>query len=906
MGGESASSLLDDPHPLLVAGDEISGFHVPGTAETAADADSRRILLDIPERNREALSWGGNTSGSWKNALWILLLPFALVNVAGYMHKPGGRPSSRMRWLSLTLTLSVVALAAATAYELMAAQCGSSGLCVERVSWLAPFAWQLQGQDVFFGYPTRRLGLVTLAPLGILALLWFAGRYAYKDLESYLDRRLQGDGRGKGLTSRSFWNGYETSFRARMIHLAAGRTLIGGGLAWAIIGYAPDHPLQAPAGGIVYAAALVLGGCAAACVLPAVYRNRPDGSLWLMLGLLQIASWALLGAALGLSAAWSAGYVPVWWAGAGGLFGLAVVQVVLAARRVGRSLAAGAGRLDEPAQAPKRSSLPFTLAPLVAGLLAGVALVPPGPLPAQFALGSTPMFERLFAAPYQVAWAVGAVQFAMLILLLFGRFAPPQAQRPDRCRQPVGPHWRPGDLARAPLYGRGGAAFGVLAVFMILAVGAGVHRGVANLVALDPAARLLPEFAEYLEPGVPAVAVNSVPGVGLAGEGPELIQATIPWWYETAAHVLVLLILGLILSAALFVRKLKLEPTEAQLEEVRDHVLGTSAGPDVLSEPDDRNRLIRVFRSWAWTRELARADKRLFWTTLVVAVLGLYLLLLQAPLGIERVDAIRMRAPGLFPAGLTGQHLGFMAAFSLWLVGMLPLVAILGLRAAAQKEQWRRQIGRAWDVLMFWPRSVQPFAPPCYAERVVPQLRLHIDTLHRQGRRVVLAGHSQGSVIAAAAAVIGPLPEVEAILAPPPTSPFRRVDLVVYGSPIALLYERYFPAYFGREFFAAAREETFGWHHIFARSDVFAFPFWDGRPSDPGDSCPLCEQPDESVLRTPGPAADCIVLDPELWEWPSGEPPRPPIRGHSSYATARHRHFEEHLKRIARKAYELQ
>ena len=906
VGGESASSLLDDPHPQLVAGDQISGFYVPGTSDPPPAFAGPRVPLDIPERSREALSWGGNTSGSWKNALWILLLPFALVNVAGYMHKPGGQPTRRMRWLSLTLTLSVVALAAATAYDLVAAQCGSSAMCVQRVSWLAPFSWQMRGEDIFLGHPTRRLGLVTLAPLGMLALLWFAGRYAYKDLESYLDRRLQGDSKGQGLTSRSFWNGYETSFRARLIHLAAGRTLIGGGLAWALLGYAPDNPLQEPATAIASAAAVVLGGCVAAGVLPAVYRNRPDGGLWLLLGLLQISSWAVLGAALGLSAAWSTGYGPVLGIAAGGLFGFAVARIALAARRVGRVVAGGEGGLDEPAKAPKRSSLPFTVLPLFAGLAAGVALLPAGPLPTRFELGQTPMFERLFAAPYQVAWTIAGIQFFLLILLLFGRFAPAQALRPDRCRQPAGPHWKPGDLKHPPLYGRGGAAFGVLAVFMILAVGAGVHRGVANLVALDPATRLLPEFAQYLDPGVPAVALNSVPGVGLAGEGPELIQVTIPWWYETAAHVLVLLIAGLLLAAVFFVRSLGTRPTDEQLQEVSDHVLGASGGPDALRELDDRNRLHKVFRAWAMTRELARADKKLFWATLGAAVLGLYLLLLQAPVGVERVDAIRIRLPGLFPGELTGRPLGFLSTFSLWLVGMLPVVAILGLRAAAQKEQWRRQIGRVWDVLMFWPRTIQPFAPPCYAERVIPQLRLHIDTLHRQGRRVVVAGHSQGSVIACVATAIGPLPEEVALLAPPPSSPFWRVDLVVYGSPIAVLYERYYPAYFGTGLFAAVRKEAFGWHHLFARTDVFAFPFWDSEPAGPGDPCPLCAVPNEQTLKPPGPVGECVVVDPEPWEWPSGEPPRPPIRGHSTYATGKHARFEEHLKQIARKAHELQ
>ena len=50
--GAPAEEILDDPHPRMVAGDRISAFLEP----------SQRHCIDIEERSRQALSWGGNTN----------------------------------------------------------------------------------------------------------------------------------------------------------------------------------------------------------------------------------------------------------------------------------------------------------------------------------------------------------------------------------------------------------------------------------------------------------------------------------------------------------------------------------------------------------------------------------------------------------------------------------------------------------------------------------------------------------------------------------------------------------------------------------------------------------------------------------------------------------------------------
>lgn len=89
-----------------------------------------------------------------------------------------------------------------------------------------------------------------------------------------------------------------------------------------------------------------------------------------------------------------------------------------------------------------------------------------------------------------------------------------------------------------------------------------------------------------------------------------------------------------------------------------------------------------------------------------------------------------------------------------------------------------RKVGVLWDVASFWPRWYHPLAPPAYGPNVVTTLRKHIET----GAVDVLAGHSQGSVIAAVATQQAAARDS-----------LRPRGLITYGSPIELLYGNIFP-----------------------------------------------------------------------------------------------------------------
>ncbi|MET7425344.1 hypothetical protein [Dactylosporangium sp. NPDC005555] len=120
-----------------------------------------------------------------------------------------------------------------------------------------------------------------------------------------------------------------------------------------------------------------------------------------------------------------------------------------------------------------------------------------------------------------------------------------------------------------------------------------------------------------------------------------------------------------------------------------------------------------------------------------------------------------------------GTYLIGLSAFALVFIGVL----------AYRYQRFRRIVGVLWDLGTFWPRAAHPLAPPCYAERAVPELARRAGWLAAEQGGVILSGHSQGTVLAAATVLQLP-PEAQA-----------RTALLTYGSPLRRLYARFFPAY---------------------------------------------------------------------------------------------------------------
>jgi hypothetical protein len=178
-------------------------------------------------------------------------------------------------------------------------------------------------------------------------------------------------------------------------------------------------------------------------------------------------------------------------------------------------------------------------------------------------------------------------------------------------------------------------------------------------------------------------------------------------------------------------------------------------------------------------------------------------------LGVLAVGGVAAAAAAAFAPFVLGP-LGEVFVQGLLTAGTLVTLLIAGwlvatLRRAYSDGNQRRVIGAIWDVGTFWPRATHPFAPPCYAERAIPEvvdrigvlagidavdLGLPADpavppALSLSTGPVLLTGYSQGAIIA------------PAVIAQLKSEVRGRVALLTLACPARRLYGRAFPAYFG-------------------------------------------------------------------------------------------------------------
>jgi hypothetical protein len=220
-----------------------------------------------------------------------------------------------------------------------------------------------------------------------------------------------------------------------------------------------------------------------------------------------------------------------------------------------------------------------------------------------------------------------------------------------------------------------------------------------------------------------------------------------------------------------------------------------------------------------------------------------------------------------WPGFVTGNfRLGarILLLLALFLAGLAALVYRGGIA--------RTVLGIVWDVATFWPRGGHPWAPPCYAERCVPQLVTYI--AHREiGPGFILAGHSQGSVIVAA--TLWQLPPAHR----------DRCAMLSFGTQLRAFYGRGFPGYFGPDHLQMLAKNLsdcsddeaarLRWRSFWRRTDPIGYTI---------DQAVTCREGGPVVhVDHDGTGAVAPLRDPEDLSPVIDDFTDPPINGHSDY-----------------------
>ncbi|WP_456845417.1 hypothetical protein [Cellulomonas sp. P5_C6] len=124
-----------------------------------------------------------------------------------------------------------------------------------------------------------------------------------------------------------------------------------------------------------------------------------------------------------------------------------------------------------------------------------------------------------------------------------------------------------------------------------------------------------------------------------------------------------------------------------------------------------------------------------------------------------------------------------------------------------------RPWGFLWDLQCFLPRAAHPFGPPCYSERVVPELRRRIDDWleseraddkprrareQDENKRVVISAHSMGVVLAISTLFArwdGAQTDEDGNVTWPWAD--SRISLLTYGTQLRPYFGRFFPELLG-------------------------------------------------------------------------------------------------------------
>jgi hypothetical protein len=736
VSGTPPTELLNRPITRRVAGDASAGFYRPALDDQLRD----RPLGGPKDRGPrlEGFSWSGLTSGSATRALWILLLPFGLINLAPYA-VPGPRPEHSSRqakvWDACVGTVTVLCrvIAGTLTAALMVGACGVGLLTIGTRCGTEGSERQCYGIPVWL---TQRLGSMTdswawacglVVPLLVVCLLLLISRRSDRNESLQPDRdtvkaqvglTAGHDDADFHLARRAVWTSGRHSLHQRGVHARIALTVTGAVASWPLTDGTGLRPWL-----------IVVTAAAAFCDLVLLLWGR-------------------------------------------GAFGDRVLR---------SDDHRSAGDYVKGITWGMVLHCAGWVAVTAVGVLTAAAVVAGGPLPSDDQLVS--WFDGL------VIWGFRA-QIGLLMLLVIA-VGVACVVTPRRKR----------------LFIRGWSS----AIFAISAVLMGAALTSAVMIAV-PAWLATPGLA--IGPSSLAAAMSqksSWYGESIGATGFAVAVVTV---------VVAVVVVGCLLLSALFVwlpgsagraqdrRTVRrayqayarsMRRPEASVSGTRGGRLGRGRWPGF--DPLTRRRAIDVARVFWWAR-------RVDYVPATVAVISMVCVA-----GLGLVMWVHWQDPTTFPwrpgqespdSIVPREVMVTTVSWGIWLaVAGLVVLFVISL-LATRDSSLRRHIGIVWDVASFWPRDTHPLAPPCYSERAIPQLVCRIawytgwdpkrEEFSDSYGRVILAGHSQGSVIAAAAVMKLHPKERE------------RVALLTYGSVLSRLYSRFFPRHFGVEELAKLAE----------------------------------------------------------------------------------------------------
>ncbi len=208
VSGTPPESLLAHPHVKQVAGDGYSRFFRPvGSGGREQKAEDGHTI--------EGYHWGQFTSGSWRAGLWLILVPFGLVNAAQFMLPPFVDRSSKIMH---TLCGALLRLAALLMTCLFAFTAGFVLIDLIGVRWAAKTRLLKSYEP-----DTVLIGAVLLSGVAVAAL-YVLGRGFGRTGPS--DSTETNETTTTPLAKRSFYNGDADASTLRGLHLIAGLALI--------------------------------------------------------------------------------------------------------------------------------------------------------------------------------------------------------------------------------------------------------------------------------------------------------------------------------------------------------------------------------------------------------------------------------------------------------------------------------------------------------------------------------------------------------------------------------------------------------------------------------------------------------------------------------------------------------